>query len=217
MDKKMVITPIVAFISVLITFTILSSAINSLADSEKTNSSENLKHFNNKIENLIGKPYPDFHGIDENGKEVSIKNVIGNKPAIIIFFAIGDKPGTFDFLPNINSLYDKYGNRIKFVAVLLSRSNSEEVKELKRILPLRIPVLLGYSDAIKNYRIAKVDVPYIVIINRKGIVKHVILRPESYMIEEAPYKNREEFINKTKEERIKSSIKIIDMYIKNLL
>ncbi len=217
MDRKMVITPIVAFLSVLMIFTILFFTVNSSPNSEISSDSNKPEHFNSKIENLINKPYPNFHGIDENGNEVSIKDIIENKPAIIIFFALGDKPGTFDFLPNLNPLYNRYGNKVEFVAVLLSRSSSEEVKELKRILPLKIPVLLGYSDAIRNYEIAKVDVPYIVMINKQGIVKHIILRPESDLIEEAPYRNHNGFSNKTKEERIKSSVKIIDNYIKDLL
>ena len=217
MNKKIVITPIVAFISVLVIFTTLFFVVNSNPILETEDKSNEVKHFNSKIEKLIDNPYPDFHGVDEKGNEVSIKDIVGNKPAVIIFFALGDKPGTFDFLPNLNPLYDKYGNRVEFVAVLLSRSNSEEVQELKRMLPLKIPVLLGYSDAIRNYEIAKVDVPYIVIINREGVVKHIILRPESEMIEEAPYKNHNGFSNKTEKERIKSSVKIIDGYIKDLL
>ncbi len=169
-----------------------------------------------QLAEYIGKDYKRFRGIDESGKVVSIKDIIDNKPAVIIFFAIGDKPGTFDFLPHMNSLYDKYKDRVKFVAVLLSRSDKEEVQELKKILPLKIPVLLAFNEAITRYKITKLDVPYLVFIDKDGKVKHILLRPESKMIKESPKVEHPDYENKTEEERINKSMEIIEGYIREI-
>ncbi|ACO04817.1 MAG TPA: TlpA family protein disulfide reductase [Persephonella sp.] len=170
-----------------------------------------------QLDDLIGKDYKTFRGIDETGKVVNIKSLIKEgKPAVIIFFALGDKPGTFDFLPKMNALYDRYGRNVTFVAVLLSRSSPEEVKQLKKMLPLKIPVLLAYNETIKRYSISKVDVPYIVFIDKNGKIKRIILRPESTMIKERPDVDHSDYENKTQNERIKSSIQIIEKYIKDI-
>ncbi len=164
---------------------------------------------------LVGKEFKDFRSIDEKGKVVKASQVIDHKPAVIIFFAIGDQPGTFKFLPNMNSLYEKYKDKAVFMAVLLSRSNEKEVQELKKMLPLKLPVYLGYSDAIINYDIRKVDVPLIIFVDKEGLITNIIARPESTMEEiYPPEKSLKE--KETIKERISQSIKIIEKYIKNL-
>ena len=233
MNNKIVITSIFATFLALITFSVLfvvgknklkSSETNGRNVVETTNQSSNSNSSannpnlpdENKINKFIGKRFIDFHGIDEEGKEVAISDMIQGKPAVIIFFAIGDKPGTFDFMPYMDELYQKYNSKVQFVAVLLSRSDSEEVKELKEMVPINMPVLRGYSDAIKNYEISKVDVPYMLFIDKNGVIKHIILRPESEMIREAPYVEHKNYKDKTQEERIKSSIKEIEIYINEI-
>ncbi len=170
-----------------------------------------------QLAEYIGKNYKKFRGITEDGKVVNIKQLIDGKPAVLIFFAIGDKPGTFDFLPHMNSLYDKYKDKVAFVAVLLSRSDKEEVQELKKILPLKIPVLRAYTEAIGRYKITKLDVPYMVFIDKNGKVRHIILRPESEMIKESPKIEHPEYKGKTQSERIGMSMKIIEKYIKEII
>ncbi|RUM59213.1 MAG: hypothetical protein DSY60_00200 [Persephonella sp.] len=227
MNNKAVLTSIFATFIALVVFSVLfvvgTKDINQSVDNKqatvKSSDTDTNTGINsdlpkeNKINQLIGKKYLDFYGIDEDGKETSISEIIDGKPAVIIFFAIGDKPGTFDFMPHMNELYDRYKSKVNFVAVLLSRSDREEVQELKRIAPINIPVLRGYSDAIENYQISKVDVPYILFIDKNGVIKHIILRPESEMITEAPYVGHEDYKDKTQEERIGSSIKEIEKYI----
>jgi len=169
------------------------------------------------ISEFIGKEQINFHGIDESGNKVDIRSITEGKPAVIIFFAIGDKPGTFDFLPHMNELYDKYKDKVEFVGVLLSRSNAKEVQELKKMLPLKMPVLLGYSDAIKGYEISKLDVPFIVMVDEDGKIERIIVRPESDMIEEAPAVDRTNYQNMNLKERINESIKNIDNYIQEMI
>ena len=227
MNNKAVLTSIFATFIALVVFSVLfvvgTKDINQSVDNKQATVKSSDVDTNtginsdlpkeNKINQLIGKKYLDFYGMDEDGKETSISKIIDGKPAVIIFFAIGDKPGTFDFMPHMNELYDRYKSKVNFVAVLLSRSDREEVQELKRITPINIPVLRGYSDAIENYQISKVDVPYILFIDKNGVIKHIILRPESEMITEAPYIKHEDYKDKTQEERIESSIKEIEKYI----
>ncbi len=170
-----------------------------------------------QLAEYIGKTYKKFRGITEDGKVVNIKDLIDGKPALLIFFAIGDKPGTFDFLPHMNELYEKYKNKVAFVAVLLSRSDKEEVQELKKLLPLKIPVLRAYGEAISRYKITKLDVPYMVFIDKNGKVRHIILRPESEMIKESPKVDHPEYKGKSQEERISMSMKTIEKYIKEII
>ena len=170
-----------------------------------------------QLAEYIGKSYKKFRGITENGKVVNIKSIIDGKPAVLIFFAIGDKPGTFDFLPHMNKLYEKYKVKVAFVAVLLSRSDKEEVQELKKILPLKIPVLRAYNEAISRYKITKLDVPYLVFIDKNGKVKHILLRPESEMIKESPKVEHPEYQGKTQAQRINMSMNTIEKYIKEII
>lgn len=170
-----------------------------------------------QLAEYIGKNYKKFRGVTEEGKVVNIKKLIDGKPAVLIFFAIGDKPGTFDFLPNMNRLYEKYKDKVAFVAVLLSRSDKEEVQELKKILPLKIPVLRAYNEAISRYKITKLDVPYIVFIDKEGKVRHIILRPESEMIKESPKVEHPEYKGKSQSQRIEMSMKTIEKYIQEII
>jgi len=164
----------------------------------------------------VGRNFRDFTVRDEKGQEMKASQIIDSRPGIIVFFALGDKPGTFDFLPHMNRLYEKYGDDVVFMAVLLSRSNLKELKELKRMLPLKMPVYLAYSDSIKNYSIRKVDVPLILIVDGRGTVRYMIARPESPMIEIYP-EETVPFADEKQENRIKGSIGLIDGYIKKVL
>lgn len=164
---------------------------------------------------VVGKEFLDFTSRDETGKEVKASQVIDHKPAVVVFFAIGDQPGTFKFMPQMNSLYEKYKDRVVFMAVLLSRSNPEEVKELKKMLPLKLPVYLGYRDAIINYQIQKVDVPLIIFVDRAGLITHIIARPESTEEEIYPPEKLEK--KDTIQGRISQSISIIEKYVKQML
>jgi len=198
---------------------------------------------------LIGEKAPDFTFLTEdcqyysdqiyykeNGKwkkrckEYHFKDILKDakekgKPVLIIFWAIGDRTGTYYFLPQMNKLYDKYKDKIRFMAVLLSRSSGKEVKEAKKEIPLKIPVYRGYSDAIRNYNIAKVDVPYLVFIKPDGEIVRIFLRPGSVYKEmedkkgvhwhKRDFKQEERF--KIRHDIIAESIKEIDKYLKELI
>ncbi|MCX7739101.1 MAG: TlpA family protein disulfide reductase [Hydrogenothermaceae bacterium] len=123
---------------------------------------------------LTEKKFADFYGKDESGKVVKLSEIAGKgKPVVVVFWAIGDVD-TYKILPKINSLYDKYKNRVLFVAPLLSKSDEREVKEAKKLIPLKVPVWLAGTDAIKGYNINKVDVPYVVFIDKDGNILSVM-------------------------------------------
>ena len=102
------------------------------------------------------------------------------------------------------------------MAVLLSRSDKKEVQELKKMLPLKIPVYLGYKDAIDNYNIRKVDVPLIILVDRDGLITNIVARPESEMEEVYPFE-KDLQKKETIEERTAQSIKLLDKYIQKLI
>ena len=196
---------------------------------------------------LIGKKAPDFTFLGEecvyyptdiyyreNGKlkkrckEYHLKDILKKgKPVVIIFWAIGDRSGTYYFLPKMNKLYDKYKDKVEFMAVLLSKSDGKEVQEAKKVIPLKIPVYRAYSDAIFNYNISKVDVPYLVFITPDGKIQRVLLRPESTsrLIEDKKgvhhYKATQEQLNQDRftihKEIIAQSIKDIEKFINQII
>ncbi len=128
---------------------------------------------------LLNKKAPDFLGKNEEGKVLKLSDVIKQgKPVVFIFFAVGDVD-TYKFLPKLNPLYEKYKDKVNIIAGLLSKSDLKEVKELKEFAPLKMPVWLVSGKAIGLYQIRKVDVPYILFIDKNGIIKNIIIRPKS--------------------------------------
>ncbi|ACN98390.1 putative cytochrome c assembly protein [Sulfurihydrogenibium azorense Az-Fu1] len=125
-------------------------------------------------QDLIGKKFVDFYGKDESGKVVKASEYIGKgKPAVIVYWAIGDVD-TYKVLPKINQLYKKYKDKVIFIAPLLSVSNPKEVQEAKKFIPIDMPVWLAGSDSIKGYSIEKVDVPYLVFIDKNGNIVDIM-------------------------------------------
>lgn len=122
----------------------------------------------------VGEKFRDFHGKDESGKDVKLSDLVQKtKPVVVIFWAIGDVD-TYSFLPKLNPIYDQYKDKAVFVAPLLSRSNLQEVKHAKSMIPLNMPVWLASSDSIRAYGIDKIDVPYIVFISKDGKITKII-------------------------------------------
>ncbi|MDM7274369.1 TlpA family protein disulfide reductase [Sulfurihydrogenibium azorense] len=125
-------------------------------------------------QDLIGKKFVDFYGKDESGKVVKASEYIGKgKPAVVVYWAIGDVD-TYKILPKINQLYKKYKDKVIFIAPLLSVSNPKEVQEAKKFIPIDMPVWLAGSDSIKGYSIEKVDVPYLVFIDKNGNIVDIM-------------------------------------------
>jgi thiol-disulfide isomerase/thioredoxin len=196
---------------------------------------------------LIGKSAPDFTFLGEECvyypteiyyredgkikkrcKEYHLKDILKKgKPVLIIFWAIGDRTGTYYFLPEMNKLYEKYKDKVEFMAVLLSKSDGKEVQEAKKIIPLKKPVYRAYSDAIINYSISKIDVPYLVFITPDGKIQRILLRPESTsrLIEDKKgvhhYKPTQKQLNKDRfavhNDIIAQSIKDIEEFIKQII
>ncbi len=169
-----------------------------------------------QYKHLAGKEFLDFRMIDESGKVVHLKDFVKKgKPVVVVFWAIADQKGTYWFLPEFNKLYDRYKDKVVFLAVLLSRSSPQEVQEAKKFIPLKIPVYRAYSEAIERYKIAKIDVPYIVLITPEGKIKRIMIRPESYTRYEEP---QQPLTEKTElKEIIAESIEKLDKYIQELL
>ncbi len=128
---------------------------------------------------LLNKKAPDFLGKTEEGKIVKLSDVIKEgKPVVFIFFAVGDVD-TYKFLPKLNPLYEKYKGKVNMIAGLLSKSDLKELKELKEFVPLKMPLWLVSGKVVNLYQIRKVDVPYVLFIDKDGKIKNIIIRPKS--------------------------------------
>lgn len=140
-------------------------------------------------EDLVGGKFIDVYGKDEEGKIRKLSDIAGKgKPVVVIYWAIGDLD-TYKVLPRINKIAKKYKDKVVFVAPLLSLSNEEEVKEAKKIIPLDMDVWLAGSDSIKAYSIEKVDVPYLLFIDKEGNIKAIMKTVRDYNAIEQNIKN----------------------------
>ncbi len=117
-----------------------------------------------------GKAIPGVNLVETDGKTATLNHLKNGKAVILIFSA--ECPHCLQMLTVFDSLSRKFGQRLKFVA--LSVSKPDTTKELVRKGRVSFPVFLGNGQDIRNtFRISVVPTTLFV---EKGL----ILRSEKY-------------------------------------
>ncbi len=88
----------------------------------------------------VGEALPAFSGVDLKGNNIDLKQIIGTKPILLVFWSswCGDCP---EKLEEINKWYKKYGQYdMEFIGINVGMKDSEEkaqafIKEHKMLYP----------------------------------------------------------------------------------
>ena len=98
---------------------------------------------------FAGEKLPYFKFKTENG-EVIKKSNLKDKPTVMIFWGIYCHTCR-DELPRLENLYQRYKDKVNFLAVVVDTYDTEEVKEFKSKLKFSYPVLFinSKSDLVK--------------------------------------------------------------------
>lgn len=111
---------------------------------------------------------PDFTLTDLQGKTVSLRSLKGQL-VYINFFASWCPPCKME-TPDLENMYKKYGNKIDFLAVNMTPSDSlPAVKAYVSTYGVTYPVLLDTQGNVES-TYAVMDIPTSFFINRQGII-----------------------------------------------
>ncbi|PWI56945.1 TlpA disulfide reductase family protein [Sulfoacidibacillus thermotolerans] len=123
-----------------------------------------------KLQSLPQQGYlaPDFTLTDMQGKTVTLSQLKGH-PVYINFFASWCPPCKLE-TPDLETMYKKYGNRIDFLAVNMTPSDSlAGVKSYIQTFGVTYPVFLDSSGTVEStYNV--MDIPTSFFINPQGVI-----------------------------------------------
>jgi thiol-disulfide isomerase/thioredoxin len=119
---------------------------------------------------LLGKPFPDFAVTDIDGNTITLSETLKDHEAVMInFWASWCGPCRSEF-PAINKVYEKYKDRVTFLALSVEPKDTNEIiSSFRRDNGLTLP--MGRDEGCKLYDTAKTNnVPVTVIVDRFGNV-----------------------------------------------
>ena len=131
------------------------------------------------VQDLTGKPPPDFSLMDVSGQSRSVSEWQG-KVLVINFWATWCPP-CLEEIPHFINLQDKYGDQgLQFLGIALE--GVDEVTSFANKLGINYPLLVGEQEVIKlagkfGNRIG--GLPYTVIIDRSGTINFIKVGPLS--------------------------------------
>ena len=131
------------------------------------------------VQDLMGKPPPDFSLMDVSGQSRSVSEWQG-KVLVINFWATWCPP-CLEEIPHFINLQDKYGDQgLQFLGIALE--GVDEVTSFANKLGINYPLLVGEQEVIKlagkfGNRIG--GLPYTVIIDRSGTINFIKVGPLS--------------------------------------
>lgn len=115
----------------------------------------------------VGLLAPAFQLKDLSGKTVALESLRG-KPVFLNFWATWCPPCRAE-MPDLNTMYQKYGDRMHFLAVNVGES-AKPVREFLTANDLTFPVVLDQSSsAAGTYRIN--GIPTSLVLDSKGIIR----------------------------------------------
>ena len=117
-----------------------------------------------------GEPLPPFDTEDIDGNPVDLKEIIGQKPIMFVFWASWC-PSCFFEVPKLNALYKEFSPQgMEFFGINVDQNDSiNQAFKFMGKAKMRYPVIYDTGSVItKNYGVP--GVPTIIIVNKKGIV-----------------------------------------------
>jgi peroxiredoxin len=137
------------------------------------------KDLANKVDKMIpvfaGKEAPEISMDDPNGNTITLSKLRGN-PVIIYFWASFDElsPETNKQLLNVYNKYKAKGLKVMAISVDDENTRDNWIKAIddQNLDWLNVSNLYGWDDEVVSniYKINKV--PYFIVLDRKGIIKH---------------------------------------------
>ena len=131
-----------------------------------------------KADDFLGKPFPDFTVTDTEGNTFTLSEALKDHEAVLINFWAGwCNPCRREF-PYLNEAYEKYGDKVAFIALSTEKRDTiEKIAEYRKIAGISFP--MGRDEGRKLYEgISSTSLPSTVIVDRFG--NAVFLHPNSF-------------------------------------
>ena len=128
-----------------------------------------LGHASAENSKLLGKPFPDFQATDTQGNAFSLSEALkDHEAALINIWATWCPPCKMEF-PFLNEAYEKYGDKVAFIALSCEKSDTPEVIEaFRQAHGLTLP--MGQDKAGLYQYIRPDGIPVTLIVDRFGNV-----------------------------------------------
>jgi peroxiredoxin len=119
------------------------------------------------IYQILGKPFPDFHYVDINGKTYTSENTKG-KIIVLKAWYIGCEPCVAE-MPGLNQLVDKYKNRKDIIFISIALDSKAKLKAFTKHTLFKYKIVPTYIDYVQN-KLHVSGYPAHWIIDKNGVV-----------------------------------------------
>jgi len=113
---------------------------------EATNNEENNENTMNEELELTGDKYNPADVIDKDGNTVTLETE-ENKPMVVLYWNAGNE-GSIEALEVLQSFYDKYQEKVNFVAMAVVNNYEEEKANVETVLADKNITMLAYYDGV---------------------------------------------------------------------
>lgn len=172
MTRGSLITAVVV-VSCFIAGIFLSDTIRSKQHTDKISLDQLSSGAQISMQDLLGKPSPDFSLMDVSGQRRNVSEWKG-KVLAINFWATWCPP-CLEEIPHFIKLQDKYGHQgLQFLGIALE--GVDEVKEFASEIGINYPLLVGEQEVIKlgtKFGNTIGGLPYTVILDRNGHISFI--------------------------------------------
>ena len=118
---------------------------------------------------ILGKPFPDFTVTDTDGNTFTLSEALkGHEAALINIWATWCPPCRSEF-PDLNEVYERYGDRVAFIALSSEDDDTLEIiGDFRRELGLTLPMGRDENGKLGIYINGGTAIPATVVVDRFG-------------------------------------------------
>jgi len=122
-----------------------------------------------KDNDILGKPFPDFTVTDTEGNTFNLSEALKDHEAVLInFWATWCKPCALEF-PFLNEAYKEYGSRVAFISLSTEPKDTvEKIAKYRKESGIDFPMGRDEDLSLYNYLGGKDSVPKTVVVDRFG-------------------------------------------------